>query len=315
MYSHEYMFHNFLMTHGYTVMDVDYRGSAGYGRDWRTAIYRYMGGRDLDDQVDAVRLLIDRYHIDPARVGIYGGSYGGFHASESWLDAIEVAPATDNSPRTTGKRKNLPELLTRFDNLILEGKNMKKIPWILFWAITPLFGQDIDSVVIPAKSEIFVTLQRSLSTRAASSGDSFYGQVAVPVTVDDKIIIPVGTTIIGHVDNSKKPGYLKGKAQLQLTFDKVILPNGITREIRAVLQSAENYSTKGVSQTEGTLVADGSQSKEVASGATGGAVTGAVVGGIHGGLKGAGVGGMVGAAAGGVIGLFKRGQDVALHPR
>jgi dipeptidyl aminopeptidase/acylaminoacyl peptidase len=77
-YSHEYMFHNFLVDHGYTVLDIDYRGSAGYGRDWRTAIYRNMGGRDLDDQVDGARYLVEHQQVDPARIGIYGGSYGGF---------------------------------------------------------------------------------------------------------------------------------------------------------------------------------------------------------------------------------------------
>jgi len=55
-YAHEYMFHHLLMERGYTVIDVDYRGSAGYGRDWRTGIYRHMGGKDLDDQVDAASL-------------------------------------------------------------------------------------------------------------------------------------------------------------------------------------------------------------------------------------------------------------------
>ncbi len=77
-YYHEYMFHNFLVDNGYTVLDIDYRGSAGYGRDWRTAIYRYMGGRDLDDQVDGAGYLVDQCQVDPARIGIYGGSYGGF---------------------------------------------------------------------------------------------------------------------------------------------------------------------------------------------------------------------------------------------
>jgi dipeptidyl aminopeptidase/acylaminoacyl peptidase len=72
------MFHNFLVDNGYTVMDIDYRGSAGYGRDWRTAIYRYMGGRDLDDQVDGAGYLVENCGIDPEKIGIYGGSYGGF---------------------------------------------------------------------------------------------------------------------------------------------------------------------------------------------------------------------------------------------
>lgn len=77
-YYHEYMFHNFLADHGYTVLDIDYRGSRGYGRDWRTAIYRHMGGKDLTDQVDGARFLVSHYDIDSSRIGIYGGSYGGF---------------------------------------------------------------------------------------------------------------------------------------------------------------------------------------------------------------------------------------------
>ena len=77
-YAHEYMFHHILMERGYFVIDVDYRGSAGYGRDWRTAIYRHMGGKDLDDQVDAARWLVSQQGVDPKHIGIYGGSYGGF---------------------------------------------------------------------------------------------------------------------------------------------------------------------------------------------------------------------------------------------
>jgi len=77
-YYREYMFHNLLRDNGYTVLDVDYRASQGYGRDFRTAIYRHMGGKDLSDHIDGRQLLIDSLGIDPNRVGIYGGSYGGF---------------------------------------------------------------------------------------------------------------------------------------------------------------------------------------------------------------------------------------------
>ena len=77
-YYREFMFHNLLTDLGYTVLNVDYRGSAGYGRDWRTAIYRHMGGRDLQDYVDASDWLQETEGIDPERQFIYGGSYGGF---------------------------------------------------------------------------------------------------------------------------------------------------------------------------------------------------------------------------------------------
>ncbi len=87
-YSREYMFHHFLASKGYVVLDMDYRASAGYGRDWRTAIYRWMGGRDLQDQVDGSRWLQKEHGIQPERIGMYGGSYGGFMT----LMALFTAP-------------------------------------------------------------------------------------------------------------------------------------------------------------------------------------------------------------------------------
>lgn len=77
-YHREYMFHNLLTDLGYTVLDIDYRGSDGYGRDVRTGIYRFMGGKDLSDQIDGKKVLVQNYGIDSNKVGIYGGSYGGF---------------------------------------------------------------------------------------------------------------------------------------------------------------------------------------------------------------------------------------------
>ncbi|MBL0940300.1 MAG: prolyl oligopeptidase family serine peptidase [Gemmatimonadaceae bacterium] len=87
-YAREYMFNQLLASKGYVVLDIDYRASAGYGRDWRTAIYRWMGGRDLQDHVDASAWLKKTYNIDPERVGLYGGSYGGFMT----LMALFTAP-------------------------------------------------------------------------------------------------------------------------------------------------------------------------------------------------------------------------------
>jgi dipeptidyl aminopeptidase/acylaminoacyl peptidase len=77
-YWHEFMFHTLLTQHGYVVLDMDYRASAGYGRDWRTAIYRQMGHPELEDLGDGVAWLAAHKGVDPRRVGVYGGSYGGF---------------------------------------------------------------------------------------------------------------------------------------------------------------------------------------------------------------------------------------------
>lgn len=89
-YSREYMFHNFLVDRGYTVLDVDYRGSAGYGRDWRTGIYRHMGGKDLDDQVDGAKYLVSTHKVNAQNIGIYGGSYGGFITLMALFNAPEI---------------------------------------------------------------------------------------------------------------------------------------------------------------------------------------------------------------------------------
>jgi dipeptidyl aminopeptidase/acylaminoacyl peptidase len=77
-YFREQMFHNLLVHKGYVVLDMDYRASAGYGRDWRTAIYRQMGHPELEDLLDGKKWLVQQAEVDPKRVGIYGGSYGGF---------------------------------------------------------------------------------------------------------------------------------------------------------------------------------------------------------------------------------------------
>lgn len=77
-YYREYMFHNLLVDKGYTVIDIDFTASKGYGREFRTGIYRHMGGQDLDDQIAGRQYLINEHGIKPEKVGIYGGSYGGF---------------------------------------------------------------------------------------------------------------------------------------------------------------------------------------------------------------------------------------------
>jgi dipeptidyl aminopeptidase/acylaminoacyl peptidase len=101
-YFHEYMFHHLLEERGYLVLDVDYRGSAGYGRDWRTAVYQHMGGKDLDDIVDAAQYAVSAHGTDPKKIAIYGGSYGGFitlmamfTAPDTFAAGAALRPVTD----------------------------------------------------------------------------------------------------------------------------------------------------------------------------------------------------------------------------
>lgn len=79
-YYREFMFNEMLTEKGYVVLDIDYRGSAGYGRDWRTDVYDFLGGKDYDDHLDAIDFMVKNYAVDAKRIGAYGGSYGGFMA-------------------------------------------------------------------------------------------------------------------------------------------------------------------------------------------------------------------------------------------
>jgi len=116
-YAHEYMFHHLLMSKGYLVLDIDYRGSRGYGRDWRTAIYRHMGGKDLEDNVDAARWLVKEHGVDPKRIGVYGGSYGGFITLMAMFTTPDVfaagaalRPVTDWAAYNNGYTSNILNL-------------------------------------------------------------------------------------------------------------------------------------------------------------------------------------------------------------
>lgn len=113
-YFREYMFNNLLADKGYYVMDIDYRGSAGYGRNWRTGIYRHMGGKDLSDHVDAVNYLVKTYGVNPKNVGLYGGSYGGFitlmgmfNEPEVFTAGAALRPVTDWANYNHGYTSNI----------------------------------------------------------------------------------------------------------------------------------------------------------------------------------------------------------------
>ncbi|GGA79606.1 peptidase S9 [Arenimonas soli] len=93
VYFREQMFHQLLVENGFIVLDMDYRASEGYGRDWRTAIYRRMGHPELEDYLDGVKYMVTEHQGDAENVGIYGGSYGGFMAFMGLFRAPDVFKA------------------------------------------------------------------------------------------------------------------------------------------------------------------------------------------------------------------------------
>ncbi|HRQ34684.1 MAG TPA: prolyl oligopeptidase family serine peptidase [Chiayiivirga sp.] len=113
-YFREQMFNNLLVQQGYLVLDIDYRASEGYGRDWRTAIYRRFGEPELQDLIDGVNWLVAEHQGDAGRVGVYGGSYGGFMSLIAMFKAPEVfhagaalRPVTDWTQYNHGYTANI----------------------------------------------------------------------------------------------------------------------------------------------------------------------------------------------------------------
>jgi dipeptidyl aminopeptidase/acylaminoacyl peptidase len=120
VYFREQMFHNLLVQRGYIVLDMDYRASKGYGRDWRTAIYRQMGYPELEDYIDGVNWMVANQQGDIKNVGVYGGSYGGFmtfmalmRAPDMFKSGAALRPVTDWTTYNhdyTANILNTPEL-------------------------------------------------------------------------------------------------------------------------------------------------------------------------------------------------------------
>jgi dipeptidyl aminopeptidase/acylaminoacyl peptidase len=73
-----YEIHQYLLQQGYVVIAPDYRGSIGYGRDWRNDVYMDVGGNDAKDARMAAGYLKTLGYVDPNRIGVWGLSYGGF---------------------------------------------------------------------------------------------------------------------------------------------------------------------------------------------------------------------------------------------
>lgn len=68
----------FLVSRGYAVLQVEYRGSSGYGYEWLHAAHQDWGGATYDDVVDGVRWAVERRVADPRRVAILGAGFGGY---------------------------------------------------------------------------------------------------------------------------------------------------------------------------------------------------------------------------------------------
>ncbi len=164
-------------------------------------------------------------------------------------------------------------------------------------------------ITVPAGTRILAKLQDYISTASNERGDNFKAVVTEDVFVGNKVAIPAGTIIEGVIGKVKRPGRIKGRAELSFRFDRLKFKDGEVVPISATLTGlgGEGRMKNG----EGTFEGPGSKShdtKVIAGTATAGTVIGAIAAGGRGGLIGATIGGLVGLA--GV--LSTRGKDIEL---
>ena len=171
-------------------------------------------------------------------------------------------------------------------------------------------------IVVSADTTIPMILMNTINTKSAYVGQSIYCESIYPITVGNHIIIPKGSSIRGTVTEVVRPGRVKGRAQIGLRFDELILPNGTTRHLRATLSGFGSPGNDKFKPKEGQIEAGGSKGKDaqtVAQTTITGTELGTLIGWSQGHpLEGLGIGSAVGAATGVALILATRGKDIVL---
>ncbi len=184
------------------------------------------------------------------------------------------------------------------------------------------FGQDAPKPVAKAYSldagtKIPLGLLNSVSTKHSVEGDRVYLETVFPILSGGRIVIPVGSNVAGTVTSVKRPGRMKGRGELYVRFDSLILPNGVVRDFRARMGTIDGAANEEFDRKEGKIKSEGNKGGDVTTIAAG-ATTGAMLGGIAGaasrgnGLAGAGIGAAAGATVGLIGVLFTRGPEAVL---
>jgi hypothetical protein len=167
-----------------------------------------------------------------------------------------------------------------------------------------------EQIIVPTGTRIGVTLENGISTATAKPGDSVYFRTSFPITINNKVVVPVGSYLRGEVSDAKRPGHIKGKGELHLRLNTMIFPSGYTVDMNAEPHSTDSGS-KTKTDSEGKITGPGGKGADAEKVATA-TVAGAGIGAIAGGGKGAGIG----AGAGGVVGLaavlLSRGPEAQL---
>ena len=170
---------------------------------------------------------------------------------------------------------------------------------------------------LEAGTKIPLGLLNSVSTKHSLEGDRVYLETVFPIMSGGRIVIPTGSNVAGTVTSVKRPGRVKGRGELYVRFDSLILPNGVVRDFRSRMGAMDGAASEEFDRKEGKIKSEGNNGGDVTTVAAG-ATTGAMLGSIAGaaargnGLGGAGVGAAAGATVGLIGVLFTRGPEAML---
>jgi len=148
------------------------------------------------------------------------------------------------------------------------------------------------SALVPTGTPIYFRLEQILSTRKSRIGDRFVGRVTRPVAVNGHTVIPVGAHLNGVVLKADEPRRIKGHSSIGLRPDNVVLADGTTLEISAIVvdtSDPKRYHVTEEGRIKGPAVHDLTNAETVALAGTG-AVSGMIIAGPVGMLVGAGSG-------------------------
>lgn len=166
---------------------------------------------------------------------------------------------------------------------------------------------------VPEGTKIPLQLINSVSTKTAAVGDRVYLQTNFPILSGGRIVIPPGSYVTGTLTQVKRGGRVKGRAELFVRFDSLTLPNGVTRDFRAAINTLDGSNPGRVDKTEGKVEGDsnkGGDAVKVGEAAAWGTMIGGVASRTG---TGAGIGAAAGAAAGLVGVMLSRGPDAILE--
>ena len=174
-----------------------------------------------------------------------------------------------------------------------------------------------DAVVLPRGTRVPLAIINSISTKNSAPGDKLYLQSVYPVVVDGRILVPPGTYVSGVVTAVKRPGRVKGRGELHLRFEQMILPNGVIRDFTGSLAALDGSSEESLDRESGKVESEGAKgedAQDVVRAAGGGAAIGTIAGAAGGNpLRGLGIGSVSGVAAGLIGVLLTRGPEAILE--